>query len=46
MRELLRKQKGTPIFVYNANDFTLLYIFASRIYITQLISIIKLLMIV
>lgn len=26
IREKLRKQRGTPVFVYDANDFTLLYI--------------------
>ena len=39
MREQLRKQKGTPIFVYDANDFTLLYIFASKTYMYNTISI-------
>jgi hypothetical protein len=26
MRDKLRKQRGTPVFVYDANDFTLLFI--------------------
>jgi len=30
MREQLRKQRGTPIFVYDVNDFTLLFIFDSK----------------
>jgi hypothetical protein len=39
MRELLRKQRGMPIFVYDANDFTLLYIFASKTYMYNTINI-------
>jgi hypothetical protein len=30
IRDRLRKQRGTPIYVYNAEDFTLLYIFESK----------------
>lgn len=30
IREKLRKQRGTPIYVYSAENFTLLYIFASK----------------
>ena len=30
LREKLRKQRGTPIYVYNANDFSLLFIFESK----------------
>jgi len=30
IRERLRKQRGTPIFVYSAEDFTLLYVFGSK----------------
>jgi hypothetical protein len=30
IRERLRKQRGTPVFVYDANDFTLLYVFDSK----------------
>ena len=30
LREKLRKQIGTPIYVYSANDFTLLFIFESK----------------
>jgi hypothetical protein len=30
MREKLRKQRGTPIYMYNAKDFTLLRIFESK----------------
>jgi hypothetical protein len=29
-RERLRKQRGTPVYVYNAEDFTLLYVFDSK----------------
>jgi len=39
MREQLRKQKGTPVFVYDANDFTLLYIFDSKQYMVNTINI-------
>jgi len=39
MREELRKQKGTPVFVYNSNDFTLLYIFDSKIHMYNSINI-------
>lgn len=30
IRERLRKQRGTPVYIYNAEDFTLLYIFESK----------------
>jgi hypothetical protein len=30
IRDRLRKQRGTPIYVYNSEDFTLLYIFESK----------------
>ena len=30
MREKLRKQRGVPVYLYNAEDFTLLYIFESK----------------
>ena len=30
MREKLRKQRGVPVYIYNAKDFTLLYIFESK----------------
>lgn len=30
IREKLRKQRGTPIYVYDARDFTLLYVFESK----------------
>ena len=30
IRDKLRKQRGTPVYVYNADDFTLLYIFESK----------------
>lgn len=30
IRDRLRKQRGTPIYIYNVEDFTLLYIFESK----------------
>ena len=30
IRDRLRKQRGTPIYVYNKEDFTLLYVFESK----------------
>lgn len=39
IRERLRKQRGTPVFVYNANDFTLLFIFDSKQYMYNTINI-------
>ena len=30
MREKLRKQRGVPVYLYNAKDLTLLYIFESK----------------
>ena len=30
MRQKLRKQRGVPVYLYNAKDFTLLYIFESK----------------
>jgi len=39
MRDKLRKQRGTPVFVYDANDFTLLYIFESKQYMINMIDI-------
>lgn len=30
IRDRLRKQRGTPIYVYSADDFTLLYVFESK----------------
>jgi hypothetical protein len=39
MREQLRKQRGTPVFVYDANDFTLLFIFDSKQYMYNTINI-------
>ncbi|GBT68126.1 hypothetical protein M6KS0526p2_2720 [Staphylococcus aureus] len=30
IRDRLRKQRGTPVYIYNAEDFTLLYIFESK----------------
>ena len=30
IRDKLRKQRGTPVYIYNVEDFTLLYIFESK----------------
>ena len=30
IRDRLRKQRGTPVYFYNADDFTLLYVFESK----------------
>ena len=30
IRDKLRKQRGTPVYLYSADDFTLLYIFESK----------------
>lgn len=30
IRDRLRKQRGTPVYIYNVEDFTLLYIFESK----------------
>jgi len=38
MREKLRKQRGVPVYVYTANDFTLLYIFESKQQLYNLIN--------
>jgi len=39
IREQLRKQRGTIIFMYDANDFTLLHIFDSKTYMFNSINI-------
>lgn len=39
IRELLRKERGTPIFMYDVKDFTLLYVFESKTLMTGSISI-------
>ena len=39
IRERLRKQRGTPVYIYNAEDFTLLYIFESKQHTYSSISI-------
>jgi len=39
MRDKLRKQRVTPVFVYDANDFTLLFIFESKQYMINTINI-------
>lgn len=38
-RERLRKQRGTPVFVYDVTDFTLLYIFNAKNYMYNTINI-------
>lgn len=39
IRERLRKQRGIPVYVYDAKDFTLLYIFDSKTHMIDTISI-------
>lgn len=39
MREQLREQRGIPVFVYDANDFTLLHIFPAKQYMFNTINI-------
>jgi len=39
MKDKLRKQRGTPIYVYNVNNFTLLYIFESKQFMYDTINI-------
>lgn len=39
IRDRLRKQRGTPIYIYNAEDFSLLYIFESKQYMYDTINI-------
>jgi hypothetical protein len=39
MREKLRKQRGTPVYMYNVKDLTLLYVFDSKQQIYSLINI-------
>ena len=39
MREKLRKQRGTPIYAYNAENLTLLYVFESKQQAYSLINI-------
>lgn len=39
IRERLRKQRGTPVYVYSAYDFTLLYLFESKQYMYNSINI-------
>jgi hypothetical protein len=39
IRNRLRKQRGTPVYIYNAEDFTLLYIFESKQYMYDSINI-------
>jgi hypothetical protein len=38
-RERLRKQRGIPVYIYNAEDFTLLYVFDSKQHMYDSISI-------
>nr|YP_009240544.1 GIY-YIG endonuclease [Pyronema omphalodes]AMO66516.1 GIY-YIG endonuclease [Pyronema omphalodes] len=39
IRARLRKERGTPVFVYDAKDFTLLYIFESKTHMYNTINI-------
>lgn len=39
MRENLRKLRGTPIYIYTANDFTLLHVFSSKQHFYDIIGI-------
>lgn len=39
IRERLRKQRGTPIYVYSSENFTLLYVFESKQHMYNLINI-------
>jgi GIY-YIG catalytic domain/Cytochrome C and Quinol oxidase polypeptide I/NUMOD1 domain len=39
IREFLKKQKGIPIFLYDVNNFTLLYIFDSKTFMYNTINI-------
>jgi len=39
IREKLRKQRGIPVYIYKADDFTLLYVFESKQYMYDSISI-------
>jgi hypothetical protein len=39
IRERLRKQRGIPVYVYDANDFTLLYVFDSKTHMVGTINI-------
>jgi hypothetical protein len=39
MRDKLRKMRGTPIYVYSVNDFTLLYVFESKQQVYSIINI-------
>lgn len=38
-RDKLRKQRGTPVYIYSSEDFTLLYIFQSKQYMYDTIKI-------
>ena len=39
IRDILRKQRGTSIYIYNVEDFTLLYIFESKQHMYDTINI-------
>jgi hypothetical protein len=39
IRERLRKQRGIPVYIYNADDFALLYVFESKQHMYDSISI-------
>ena len=38
MRDKLRKQRGTPVYMYNLEDFTLIYVFNSKQQVYNLIN--------
>jgi len=38
MRKKLRKERGTPVYIYNSKDLTLLYVFDSKQQIYDLIN--------
>ena len=39
IRERLRKQRGTPVYIYSTDDFTLLYVFESKQHMYNTINI-------
>lgn len=39
IRERLRKQRGTPVYIYSTDDFTLSYVFESKQHMYNIINI-------
>ena len=39
IRDRLRKERGTPVYIYDVEDFTLLYIFGSKQHMYDTINI-------